>query len=131
MVIGSLGGRQTADALDAEFSVEIPERGIAFKFDDRRRLSSVFLEGPAAETAAAYADELPDGLSFSMSRRQVRTALGPPSKSGGGTKSAVRNRVTPPWDRFDLRDYSLHVQYTAGGSVVSMVTLMATWRVPS
>jgi hypothetical protein len=130
MVIGSLGGHLTADALDAEFSVEIPDRGIAFKFDDKRRLSSVFLEGPSSGTSAAYADELPDGLSFSMSRQEVRTALGAPTKSGGGTTSAVFNRVTPRWDRFDRRDSSLHVQYNADANAIAMVTLIATWRVP-
>ncbi len=57
MVIGSLGGHLTADALDVEFSVEIPDRGIAFKFDDKSRLSSVLLA--AVHCAPVMAARMP------------------------------------------------------------------------
>lgn len=89
--------------------------------------SSIRLES----IVSAFRCRLADELSFSMSREQVRSALGAPSKSGGGVRSALLGRVIPPWDRYDLRDHSLHLRYTEDGGAVAMVTLMAAWRVPA
>ncbi len=130
LLIRSIRGQQEASDLEGELSIEVPDRGIAFTFDARTRLSAIFFEGRKdPPEGAPFAGRLPRGLTFEMARAAVRARLGKatasrdPAPSGAGVGLA--------WDRFDEPDLSIHVQYGAGGARIDLVTLMAPWRVPA
>jgi hypothetical protein len=95
-------------------------KGVELGFDRRRRVEAVFVYAAPRDGFAAFAGPWPRGLSPELDRSAVLELLGAPSASGpaGG------------WDRWDLPDHSLHLEYTAGGAAIGMLTLMAPRAVP-
>lgn len=130
LLLRSLPGRQEASELEDESYIEAPDHGLAFTFDRRSRLASIFFEGRAApQSTAPFAGELPRGLTFGMPRSAVRARLGQPSDARESMASPISGDGLC-WDRYDWPNMSLHVQYSVDGLRIDLVTLMAPWSVP-
>jgi hypothetical protein len=130
LLLRSIQGQQEASDLEGELSIEVADRGLAFTFDARPRLSAIFFEGRKdPPEGVPFVGRLPRGLTFEMSRDAVRARLGKPTASRDPEPAGSGEGLA--WDRFDEPDVSLHVQYGAGGARVDLVTLMAPWRVPA
>jgi hypothetical protein len=69
-----------------------------------------------------FAGVVPEGISFSHSRRVVHERLGLPSASGGGTVVKFFGKV-PAWDRYDRSERSVHIQYADDETSVNLITI--------
>ena len=84
-------------------------------------VDSIFLFGPHSTEGPEYLGDLPQGLSFRQSRKEVRAALGEPVMSGkGGT---FVGKVVFPWDKFEFPEYAIHVRYTSKENAINQITL--------
>jgi hypothetical protein len=104
----------------AEMTImEYPERGIAVYADKHGKVVTIFLYGDRDEEHEPYKGILPRGLSFAFGRERVAESLGPAHVKGKDQSSQA------PWERYDSRDASLHIQYSRDGRSISLITLMS------
>jgi hypothetical protein len=68
-------------------------------------------------------------IPFTLGREEVIERLGAPSKSGERSSDPVLGD-SGAWDRFAWVDCTIHVEYTVGGTEISMITLMRSDIVP-
>jgi hypothetical protein len=114
-------------------AMEYPQRGFSIAFEKAnwttRRVDAeqfvvvgvhVFLSPIGGYEP--FEGDLLHGLTPSSSRDVVRRALWLPAASGGG-KRGMFNRWIDCWDRFDLGDYSLTVEYRGEG--IKLLAIMA------
>jgi hypothetical protein len=57
--------------------------GISLRFDTKDVLTTIFLYAEGAEQFKQYSGELPNGLTFALTRAEIEKKLGKPDKSGG------------------------------------------------
>jgi hypothetical protein len=63
-----------------------------------------------------YPGKLPESLHFDLSKQAARNSLiGTPTQVG---------QSLPLWDRYDRKDYALHITYANDGSSIKKITLM-------
>lgn len=84
---------------------------------------SVFLE--AEEHAGIVLSEVP----FNQSREQVLARFGSPSRSGERVTDDILGEFGP-WDRFQMPEYTVHVQYKLDADTIEQITLMRNDVVP-
>jgi hypothetical protein len=93
-------------------------RGVQLNCDrEGEKVRSLFFE------KGGYAESLSSDISFSLRRQEVRSQLGPPSKSGDKFSHAVLGDFGP-WDRFELTNFVLHIEYGLEDDGIEKVTLM-------
>ena len=96
-------------------------RGLEILVGASGTVDCIFLLGPHSAEGREYLGDLPLGLKFRQSRKEVRAALGKPILSGkGGT---FFGKVVFPWDKFDFPDYAIHVRYTCNGDGINRIAL--------
>lgn len=103
--------------------------GFSFFFGEDSRLRAIHIFPEGREGFSGFAEPLPGGFSWRSRKDDVVQQLGPPSKSGGGGKSALYGRV-PDWIRYDYPDYSLHTEFSGPDDTVGLMTLMSPDAVP-
>lgn len=86
------------------------EHGFEFQCEEDKRVITIFVS-----EKSNLSDRLEVGIGWKS--HEVRHRLGVPTKSG------------KLWDRFDLKNYSLHVSY-GQDNLVEMITLMSNDVVP-
>lgn len=69
-----------------------------------------------------FIDNLPKGLDFSYSRKQIHDLFGEPIATGGGGRSLLYENV-PTWDKYQFDSHSLHLQYNANESSINLLTI--------
>ena len=84
-------------------------------------LVAAHLFPPGFKDFSGYSCEIPNGLSFNDKRDVVRAKMGPPAKSGGGTK--FRGRLIPEWDLFVFDLYQMNVSFNPDTQSISQITL--------
>ncbi len=116
-------------------AMDIPERdflfrreGFAIQLDEAGTIGSVLIYLAPLEDFEPFGGTLPHGLTSPLNRGRARAVLGAPTKSGGGGKSILYDRV-PNWDRYSFPDHSLHLQYADDDSV-QRITLMTPSQTP-
>jgi hypothetical protein len=90
---------------------------------------TIFLYGRGTERFSQFDGELPDGLTFSSTRRDVHRVFGSPTLSA---EPQVLEYLGPKgaWDRYDLPAAHIHFQYHRYQSGIEMITLMAPGTAP-
>ncbi len=86
-------------------------------------LHSVFLK--AEEHAGIVLSEVP----FNQRREQVLARFGLPSRSSERVVDDILGEFGP-WDRFQMPEYTVHVQYKLESDTIEMITLMRNDVVP-
>ena len=125
--------RQFVESADASAEVSTQSRtryleckrlGVCFSAESPDlRICTIHVYCRPAEGYSAFTGGLPWGLQAGFDRRAVRSLLGRPSKSGELSASTY-SEWTGPWDRWDFRPYTLHVQYSGVDGQADLVTLM-------
>lgn len=114
---------------EGETYYEFHQRGVSLLFGTDGTLSAIFLYGRNNEGFEAYEGLLPLGLTFSLSRDEVRQVLGEPSKTGEG-RSILNAGEIHPWERYDLPEAIVHARYTENENEITLVTLMTPAAAP-
>lgn len=125
----SLGEQPTTELIEDRFYMEFRESGVLIDADLEGDSRSIFFFAEGHQGYKGFAGCLPDGVTFSDSRSDVRNRLGTPTASGEGGSVPVFG-TTPAWDRFDKDAYSLHLQYADDFQSVTQVTVMRPDSVP-
>lgn len=97
-------------------------KGIEVVLNNIMEVTSIQLHSQNFEGYKEFTGKLIFGLSFSLSREDVREKLGTPHRSGGGNNDLHLGYI-PYWDKFILRKFSLHLQYCKGNSTICLITL--------
>lgn len=85
-------------------------------FEDER-VNTLFFE--KEQHAGTQLSEVP----FSLTRDEVLSRFGSPSKSGEGFTDPILGKYGA-WDRFHGPEYTLHIQYAPDSGRIEKVTLM-------
>jgi hypothetical protein len=98
-----------------EIWYEFEGRGVEVVCDGLDVIQTIFLHRGDGESLV--------DLPFASTRAEVMARFGTPAKSGASVRlPGIGERG--PWDRFNLPEGTLHVQYALGGDEIEMVTLM-------
>ncbi len=92
-------------------------------------ISTVFLYPGNREGYQKYIGRLPEDLSWGDGRTAARERLGKPDAAGEGEVFPDLG-PTPPFDRYDLSTYSLHLSYGGEDGTLSLITLMTPQTTP-
>lgn len=107
---------------------EFFQSGIGLQAEEAT-ISTVFLYPGDRDGYQQYSGRLPEGLSWSDGRTAARDRLGEPNAAGEGEVFPDLG-PTPPFDRYDLSTYSLHLSYGGENGTLSLVTLMTPQTTP-
>jgi hypothetical protein len=110
------------EVIDLDSYVEIPAEGVSFVLPRGERVTAVQLYSAGRDGYSEFAGAIPKGLSFSMSREAVRAQIGKPQISGEATTIAILGKK-PAWDKFDVGEFSIHVEYSPELDKVGLITL--------
>jgi len=119
-----VGDSFVVEVIDGRTYGEAPRSGLSFVVDDDGRVDTVHLHAEGHEGYSGYGGMIPLGVRFDMSRAQVRSILGSPTASGEARQIKGYGEG-PAWDRFDLADGHMHVEYVKDLRSIQLVTLMA------
>jgi hypothetical protein len=98
--------------------------GLQFNCDTgSERIRSIFLE------KGAHGGTPLSGIPFTMKRKEVLAYIGIPSESGEQFSDPILGEFGA-WDRFEMPDHTLHIQYKANSGDIDKVTLMLNDVVP-
>jgi hypothetical protein len=98
------------------------DAGISFALNKQLKIDAIFLYADGVEDFKQYQEDLPGGLSFDMSRAQVRKVLGEPSFSGeaGGTGIMA---IKFSFDRYESDTNYIRFEYTEKDKQIRLVTM--------
>lgn len=102
--------------------VSCPALGLSLVLPDNETVAAIQLHADKHEGFAGFADPLPQGLGFHMSRSEVRATLGVPEKSGE-EKEVLLLGKKPAWDSFIVGEVRLHVEYLPGSNGIQLITV--------
>jgi len=98
------------DRFDDSYYYNFKSEGISLRFDNRDdELTTIFLYSEGTDRFRQYQGDLPSGLSFQLTRKEVESILGPPGKSGGGGGSYG-------WDNYWAEYRSKRIRITYDGN---------------
>src|ERR1700677_4383967 len=80
----SLNEQPATKLIEDRFYMELPASGLAFIAPLDGRVMAIQLHAETYQKYRGFAGAVPEGVSFSNSRRAVQERLGKPSASGGG-----------------------------------------------
>ncbi|WP_333682212.1 hypothetical protein [Dyella sp.] len=101
--------------------------GISFSLTKDRRVDAIYLYAHGHEGFSDFRGFLPCGLSFDMSRNDVRShfedkyGIGPSRFNDGQEISGLG--FVPAWDLYVVNDYAFHIQYNDHWNAINLVTL--------
>jgi hypothetical protein len=95
--------------------------GVEVLLDADGTVHAIFLFGPTAGGDSQYTGEVQPGLSFNLSRKQVRTIMGEPRESGEA--EIYLGEKIFSWDKYRREGYSLHIEYADDERCVRQFTL--------
>jgi hypothetical protein len=117
------------EGVPKDLFLENVEAGICIKHRESGEVTTVFLFSQGRDGYAQYAGELGRGLDFSSTAEAARQALGAPSFYRAENSNAILGAHGEIL-RYDYPTYSLHLQFSVGGSGLELVTLMSPQVVP-
>ena len=93
---------------------------------ERAELHNIFLHGKNHKKIKAFADELPGGISFDMSREQVQKTLGKPDWSieKGGEGIFATTNSADKWFTENKEGY--RVEYETDDKRIVLITIICT-----
>jgi hypothetical protein len=99
-----------------------PDAGISFALNKKLNIEAIFLYADGVEGFKQYLEGFPGGVSFEMSRSEVRKALGEPSFStevGGIGLMAIDFAL----DRYESDTNYICYEYTEKDASIRLVTI--------
>jgi hypothetical protein len=104
-----------------EIRYEFEGHGVDLICDRSDRIQTVFVHRGDGEALV--------GIPFAMSRNQVLGRFGAPASSGRAVRLPVLGD-RGPWDRFDIPEGVLHIQYAVARDEIDLVTLVLRHVMP-
>lgn len=117
-----LGAEELTQEDVDRYYLDSPQNGISAIFSSNLNLVAMKLYSEGHEGYQEYSREIPGGLSFKMSRTQVRSLLGKPTRVGEGGKVPFLG-YKPPWDKYLYANASLHCQYSKELDRILVITV--------
>jgi hypothetical protein len=77
-------GTPEIDRFSDSYYYNFKPAGISLRFNTQDQLDAIFFYSEGADGFSQYHGDLPYGLSFQNTRREIESILGPPDASGGG-----------------------------------------------
>lgn len=111
------------ERIEDQSYIGAPDYGISVVLPDHETVAAVHLFAGTTSEMSRYPYELPEGLTFDMSRKEIRGLLGEPEQQGEESTVPVLGRM-PPWDIFARGGHRIHVEYDWGENRLRLVTLM-------
>ena len=103
---------------------EFFDRGFSLLTDKDRRITTIHYHLQPMEQYKPFVGVLPRLLRAPVSRQEIVTQLGTPTRSGGNTISHVDGKLDRrTWIRYDYPSHALHVMFSEDGQPI-LVTLM-------
>ena len=109
------------DRFNDSYYYNFKSEGISLRFDGRDdELTTIFLYSEGADRFHQYKGDLPSGLSWQVTRKEVESILGPPDKFGGGGgvydwdnywTEYRSKRIRIEYDGNRANDLSLRIRY--------------------
>ncbi|WP_438017217.1 DUF6392 family protein [Sorangium sp. So ce315] len=112
------------ESIDLDSYVEMPNEGVSFILPRGTKISGIHLYSAGRDGYNEFAGCIPKGLQFSMSQEEVRRLMGQPLQSGDAVVDPIMGDM-PAWDKFDLGDYFVHVEYALAVDRIGLITLLA------
>lgn len=109
------------DTHDQEVWYEFTNHFVEVTCGDDEVIRSIFLHRGVDESLA--------GIHFSSNRRAILRRFGTPAASGGPVRDSILGD-SGEWDRFDMDDGAIHIQYRLDKDGLALVTLMHPDIVP-
>lgn len=107
-----------------ESYVELLGLGVSMVLPDGETIATVQLHGEGNEGYSRFSGEIPAGISFAMSRDQVRNLLGFPVQSGDGGHVVLLGH-RPAWDAYKIDEQRLHIEYSDDNESIGLITVSA------
>jgi hypothetical protein len=98
------------------------DAGISFALNKKLKIEAIFLYADKVEDFKQYQDVLPGGLTFEMSRAQVRKALGGPSMSGEVGNPGIF-AIEFSFDRYESDSTYLRLEYAGQDKYIRLITM--------
>lgn len=113
------GRKIVQDEMDYYLSNE--EKGIEIVISTVFEINTIHLFSKY-ENYMQFEDELPFNIEFSLTKVDIRSLLGEPSRTGGGTNALYIGFVYP-WDKYYFDNYTMHFQYSIDELAISIITI--------
>ena len=110
------------DNIDDDIFLENLDQGIDVIFTTKMDVSSIHLYSNKMAGSKGFKNELPFKLSFNNTRNELIKTLGEPNVTGGGYDDQIFGYIDL-WDKYYLKEYSLHVKYANRGDSIKLITL--------
>jgi hypothetical protein len=111
------------EGVQADYYLSSPQEGISLKHTDAGRITDIFLMNEGKDGYSQFVSELPDGLSFASAPAEVRRSLGAPEfELAESSRPFAHGEIL----RYQRAGYASHIQFTAGGKGIELITLMCT-----
>lgn len=125
-VIQQLGYPDLEEDEPSGFVIDTSWHGLELHLSDNKAINAIVLhtDDPNDELLCAYRGELPMGLSFSMTRDDVRKLLGSPIASGEGT--LVLGLQLQAWDNFVSNQHRYQIKYVDDTNNIASVWVEGT-----
>lgn len=107
---------------------EFREAGFTITTNQGGRVIGLHLYSIGREGFHGFAGGLPAGLTMTATKTEVNERLGRPDRTGGGEVTPLG--IAGVWERYDLAQCSVHVEYQESGRHIGLVTLMAPEDTP-
>lgn len=107
-----------------ESYVELLDLGVSMVLPDGETIAAVQLHDENHEGYSRFSGEIPAGISFVMSRQQVRNLLGLPVQSGDGGHVVMLGH-RPAWDAYKIDEQRLHIEYSDDNESIGLITVSA------
>lgn len=124
-----IGGQPSVQEEEDGTYYEFLRSGISLLFDLDSRLKAIHLYSSGRDEYSEYVGNVPGGLTFRDRKEEVIRKLGNPTRSGGGEKTLLADRIAE-WVRYDYTNYSLHAEFSEPRGTVSLVTVISPEAVP-
>ena len=99
-----------------------PQFGIDIILRENYSVKSIHFYSGSQKGVKVFPDTLPFDLEFSFSKEYCRKLFGVPRFTGGGDSSILYG-VTPFWDKYQIGQVSLHLQYSKDLKMLDLVTI--------
>ena len=98
------------------------DAGISFALSKKLKVEQIFLYADQVEKFKQYAGDLPGGLSFDMSRAEVRKVLGEPSSSEeAGGVGIMANEFS--FDHYQSDTHYIRLHFTDKDAQIRLITI--------
>ncbi len=117
------------ETIEGRTYYEFFENGLGLQFDDGNRLISIQLFSEGLDSYREYSEPFENGMSFEMSKGDIKKLLGRPTNTGGGENIPVLGPRLP-WVLFVYEDHALHIQFSIERDSIQLITLMSLDALP-